>query len=167
MDGNNENGVKGEQALIIPDEIQQPAQVQPSANTLTEQPQRVNGKWVKGCKSPNPSGRPKVLQEIQHMLNTEHRNLDKMREVFARLRALAMGEMILVPYITADGTNVELKAEIKADARFMQLYLDRLLGVASKPLDADEDNEEFIERLFADAPPETIEFLKVKFRVMK
>lgn len=100
----------------------------------------------------NPGGRPKKLREIEKMLNTEHRNLPAMRETFARLRALALGEVILVPAFTAEGI-VEVKAELKADSRFMQLYLDRLLG----PAKAFDDNMDL-----SDAPVEVLEYLRIK-----
>lgn len=46
-----------------------------------------------------------------------------MRAVFARLRALALGEIITV--VDRHG-NVDL--ELQAEPAFMKLYLDRVLG---------------------------------------
>ena len=133
-------------AVLVPDEI---------ASNVPQKRGRGNPAWVKGGNSPNPSGRPKALQEIQRMLDTQHRSLQNMTEVFQRLRALAMGETILVPYWNEQG-EFQLKCELKADARFMQLYLDRLLGPA-KAFDEDMD--------LSDAPAEVIEYLRIK--VMK
>jgi hypothetical protein len=88
----------------------------------------------------NPGGRPKALREIEKMLDAEHRNLESVREVFTRLRALALGELVTV----ADkdgGTTVELQAE----PAFMKLYLERVLGPV-KDLDPD----------LSDAPDEVL-----------
>lgn len=82
-----------------------------------------NPNWVKGGPSPNPGGKPRKLREIEAMLDDEHRTVDNMREVFTRLKALAMGEF--VTKIDKDG-NVDI--ELEADARFMGLYLDRIMG---------------------------------------
>jgi hypothetical protein len=73
----------------------------------------------------NPGGRPKVLREIEAMLDTEHRNVPNMREVFCRLKALAMGEVVSVMVPGGDG---ETMIELKADPAFMKLYLERVLG---------------------------------------
>lgn len=89
-----------------------------------------DGKWLPGS-SANPSGQTKAMAEIQAMLNAEHRTAANMREVFARLKSLALGEIVTV---TDREGNVDL--ELKADARFMQLYLDRTLGPV-KELDVD------------------------------
>lgn len=111
-----------------------------------------NGKFAKGNRA-NPYGaRGKKIKEFQKLLNNEHLDIDKMRELFNRLRALAMGEIILVPVVTAQGT-MEMVCKLEADARFMQLYLDRLLGPA-KAIDEDMD--------LSDAPAEVIEYLRVK-----
>ena len=105
-------------------------------------------------------GRPKVIGAIQEMLDKEHRNVDNMRAIFNRLRALAMGDVIVVPLTNRNGKlefdeNGEIKWEVKvnADARFMQLYLERLLGPAKHPDD---------ELDFSDAPEAVIEYLRIK-----
>lgn len=68
-------------------------------------------------------GRPASLVEIQKLLDEEHRSVDRMREVFDRLRALAMGEVV---ELTFRGQPVGL--QLRADPRFMALYLDRVIG---------------------------------------
>lgn len=112
----------------------------------------ARGRILKGH-TPNPGGRPKKLREIEKMLNTEHRDVEKMREVFSRLRSLAMGEAVIVPYVNAEG-EFALKCELKADARFMQLYLDRLLG----PAKAFDDSIDF-----STAPAEVLAWLQKYF----
>jgi len=113
----------------------------------------AHGRVMKGSGAVHRGGsRPKRIREFEALLNKEHRNMDKMRELFNRLRALAMGDIVLVPVCTAEGT-IEVKAELHADARFMQLYLDRLLG----PAKAFEDDFDL-----SDAPSEVIEYLRVR-----
>jgi hypothetical protein len=104
----------------------------------------------------NPMGGPiaRRVQEFQKLLNKEHRNLEATRELFQRLRALAMGETTLVPVVTRDGT-VKVEARIKADAAFMKLYLDRVWGTA-KPFEAGMD--------LTDAPQSVIDYLTEKLR---
>lgn len=97
-------------------------------------------------------GRPRKLREIEKLLNTEHRNIEKMREVFERLRALAMGEVIIVPVVTAAGT-MELTAKVDADPAFMKLYLERVMGL---PRAFDDEVD------FSDAPTEFLEYIKRK-----
>jgi hypothetical protein len=55
---------------------------------------RGNPKMVVGGPSLNPGGRPKKLVEIEAMLDAEHRTPGNMREVFTRLKELAMEDMI-------------------------------------------------------------------------
>jgi hypothetical protein len=71
----------------------------------------------------NPGGRPKVLREIEAMLDKEHRNVQNMREVFERLKALALGEVV-----TVKGPDGQTDVELQADPAFMKLYLERVLG---------------------------------------
>lgn len=111
-------------------------------NTGPDVPRGAGGKWLPGT-SPNPSGRPKKLRDIEAMLDTEHRTVENMRDVFARLKALALGEVITV--ITKEGS---VKVSLSADARFMQLYLERTLGPV-KELKVD----------LTDAPDEVISWL--------
>lgn len=114
------------------------------------------GRLLPGQKSLNPrGGKSKRVRNFEIMLNNEHRNLDKMRELFARLRALAMGEVVLIPHVGTDGELISLQAKLKADPAFMKLYLDRLLGPA-KAFDSDMD--------FSDAPREVLEYLLTKLR---
>lgn len=108
----------------------------------------------------NAGGRPKKLRDIEKMLNTEHRDLNKMREVFSRLRSLALGEVIVIPMRKHGGAlqldengDVMMEIKLEADARFMQLYLDRLMGPA-KAFDDDMD--------LSDAPSVVLEYLRLK-----
>jgi hypothetical protein len=81
------------------------------------------GHWIAGGPSPNPGGKPRKTREIEEMLDAEHRTVENMREVYGRLKALAMGELVTV--MDEDG---EVTVTLKADARFMAIYLDRLWG---------------------------------------
>lgn len=81
-----------------------------------------DGRWKRGA-SPNPGGRPKALRDIEDMLNADHRTAENMRQVFARLRVLAMGEVVEVAH--RDGTVI---VQLKAIPDFMRLYLERVLG---------------------------------------
>jgi len=103
----------------------------------------------------NPGGRPRKLRDLQRMLNQEHRTIENMREVLTRLRALALGEIITVPYLDPDGMTYQLKAELQADARFMQLYLDVVMGPKRGFDDSDSMD-------LSDAPTEVIEYLRIK-----
>lgn len=98
----------------------------------------------------NPGGRPKVLREIEAMLNAEHRTVDNMREVFGRLKALAMGEVVTIR--TKDG---EIKIDLRAEPGFMKLYLERILGPVK---DLDD-----LDKLMEDAPPEVVEWIREHF----
>lgn len=84
----------------------------------------AKGRIVPGSGAIHPGGRPKKLVEIEAMLDAEHRTVANMRDVFARLKALAMGEVVEV--LDKDGAVVGLK--LASDARFMDLYLNRILG---------------------------------------
>lgn len=84
---------------------------------------RVVGRPFKPGVSGNPGGKPKKLREIEAMLDAEHRTPENMRQVFARLRVLAMGETIEVQH--KDGTIV---VQLKAIPDFMRLYLERVMG---------------------------------------
>lgn len=108
-----------------------------------------SGKWRGG-------GRPKRVREFEKMLSKVHGSPEKMLELMDRLRNLAMGEPELVTVANADGT-FEVEAKIKADAAFMKLYLDRLLGPAVA-------NDELPENFLEGASPEVIEFLRIKIR---
>lgn len=151
---------------LVPDEIIEPGKnvvvtglANSQANTTTEveinKPKRdAHGRLLKG-QTANPGGRPKRVREFERMLVKEHLNLDSMRALFERLRALAMGEVVIVPVVTASG-EMQLTAKLEADPAFMKLYLDRLLG----PVKAKDD--ELPADFFADAPTEVLEFLRVR-----
>lgn len=109
---------------------------------------RGNPAMVKGGPSLNPGGRPKKLVEIQRMLDEEHRNVENMREVFARLKELAMEDMITAH---TDEKGVEHITRRPPSPEFMKLYLDRILGPV-KALISDED--------LADAPDLVIEWIR-------
>ena len=95
----------------------------------------------------NPGGRPKALKEIERMLNEEHRTVDNMRAVYARLKFLALGEPVEVTF-----RGAVVRIDLKADPAFMKLYLERVVGPVKDLDDLDE--------LLKDAPPEAIEFLR-------
>lgn len=107
---------------------------------------RGNPDWVKGGPSPNAGGRPKKLVEIERMLDAEHRNLDNMREVFKRLKSLAIDE-ITSTMVTKKGEVVEMTRP--PDPAFMKLYLERVLGPV-KEIEAD----------LSDAPPAVLDYLR-------
>lgn len=96
--------------------------------------------------SGNPVGKSRVLADIQKMLDEEHRGVERMREVFDRLRALALGTVVHVP----DGDGA-IDIQLQADPAFMKLYLDRVLGPV-KELITDED--------LRDAPDVVIDWLR-------
>lgn len=132
-----------------------PAEVIPQSKSLEGRDER--GRLTKGHTA-NPGGRPKPLVEIQRMLDEEHRNLPAMRETFARLRNFALGEAVIVPHLTPDGTAIELKAEIKADPRFMALYLAYVVG---RPPEAEskQDLPAQLQEILKNAPPEVMTYL--------
>src|SRR5258708_2936572 len=66
------------------------AESNPSANRPPETRARRKGQFQPGV-SGNPSGKPKKLREIEAMLDAEHRTVENMREVYARLKELALG----------------------------------------------------------------------------
>lgn len=110
---------------------------------------RGNPAWVKGGASPNPGGRPKKLTEIEKMLDEEFRGVEKMREVYAKLRELAI-----------EGTEKGIYHEgvLVATERvfavgYMELLLNRLQGPV-KDLDVD----------LSDAPAEALAYLREKLR---
>lgn len=70
-------------------------------------------------------GMRKAIREFEEFLDAEHRHLGKLRPVFERLRALAMGEVVEVPIPGGEG---ETAIQLRADPAFMKLYLDRVLG---------------------------------------
>lgn len=114
----------------------------------TTEKKRGNPAWVEGGPSPNPGGKPRKLRDIEAMLDAEHRTVENMREVFGRLKALALGELI---HVTDREGNVDV--ELKADSRFMALYLDRILGpVKDVPID------------LSDVPEEELRVLREKLR---
>ena len=93
-------------------------------------------------------GRTSRLADIQRMLDDEHRTVTNIRTVFDRLKALALGEVVSVMVPGGEG---ETELTLRADSRFMALYLDRILGPV-KQLISEED--------LADAPDAVIEWLR-------
>src|SRR5262245_8800497 len=107
---------------------------------------RGNPAMVKGGPSLNPSGRPRKLVEIEAMLDAEHRTVKNMRDVFARLKALALGEVIEV----TDKEGNVVGVDLRADPRFMELYLNRILGpVKELKVDMSDWPDEMV-RFFAE-----------------
>lgn len=105
----------------------------------------ADGRWKAG-QSANPGGKSRKLRDIERMLDEEHRDIDKMREVFARLRFLALGEPVMVMF-----RGKEVRIDLKADPAFMKLYLDRVLGPVKELISEDE---------LADAPDVVIDWLR-------
>ena len=108
------------------------------------------GRFVAGpdARRGRNGGRSNRLVEIQRMLDDEHRTADNLREVFTRLKELAMEDMITAH---TDDKGVEHVTRRPPSPEFMKLYLDRILGPV-KALISDED--------LADAPDEVIEWLR-------
>ena len=111
-------------------------------NKPPEKRKRGNPAMFKGGPSLNPGGRPKKLVEIERMLDAEHRTPDNMREVFTRLKELAMEDMITAH---TDEKGVEHVTRRPPNPAFMSLYLERTLGPV-KDLDID----------LSDAPVEVV-----------
>lgn len=110
-----------------------------------ERPKALNPIGQKGYTG-NPGGRPRKLREIEAMLDEEHRTVENMRPVFARLKFLALGEPVEVTF-----RGAVVRIELKADAAFMSLYLDRVLGpMARGQID------------LSDAPQEVVDYLAHK-----
>lgn len=81
------------------------------------------------------------------MLDEEHRGVDRMREVYGRLRALALGELV-----TIVGKDGEVRITLAADPAFMKLYLDRVLGpVRARDDELDSAVESKLMELIAEA----------------
>jgi hypothetical protein len=95
-------------------------------------------------------GRPRSIREIEEMLDAEHRTLDKMREVFGKLRSLALDEVVRV-FMDKKGEAHETTEP--PDPAFMRLYLDRVLGPVKLVDDGrvDEAVRERFEELIAEA----------------
>ena len=94
--------------------------------------------------SGNPGGRPKKLVEIERMLDAEHRTVENMREVYAKLRELAVNGT-LEPKFHGPLVVGEVR---KYHAAFMELYLNRVQGPVRDHID------------LADAPDEVIAWIE-------
>lgn len=105
-------------------------------------PEKRKGGFQPG-QSGNPGGKPKKLREMEAMLDAEHRNIENLREVFGKLRAVAMGVTKDVWY-----KGEVVGQEIEYSAAFMDLYLNRVIGPV-KELKID----------LTDAPEEVVRFL--------
>lgn len=92
----------------------------------------------------NPGGRPKSLREIQRMLDAEHRTVENMREVYAKLRELAV-EGWDEPKFHEGAVCGHVRRHSEA---YMELYLNRVEGPV-REIKAD----------LSDAPPEVVEWL--------
>jgi hypothetical protein len=79
------------------------------------------------------------------MLDEEHRTVENMRVVFARLKFLALGEAVMVMF-----RGKEVRIDLKADAAFMSLYLERVIGPVERGkidlTDAPDDVVEYLAR---------------------
>lgn len=80
------------------------------------------------------------------MLDQEHRNPAMMRDVFARLKKLACGEVLEERTDDEGAVTLVMRG---ADPAFMKLYLERILGPVKDLEDAD----------LRGAPPDVIEWL--------
>lgn len=91
---------------------------------------RVYGRPFSGPNDPRRSkgGRPKAWRNFERMLNKEHRNLAKSRELMTRLRALAMGETLMMVKVGTGDDAHEMPVLRGADPSFMKLYLGRVYG---------------------------------------
>lgn len=135
--------------VVVPDQI---INAPDNATTAVAIKRDAHGRIIgggKGAGSLNPGGRPKRIAEIEKMLNKEHRNVEALRPLMARLRALAMGEAIPVA-VQGEHGMIELQAKLVADPAFMKLYLDRVLGPVKV-------QEEMID--LSDAPAEVLHYL--------
>ena len=90
-----------------------------------------NPNWVKGMPSPNPGGKPKKIVAIEKMLDEHHRDVDKLRRTYAKLRKAAHAEM-----------------DAGKNEGFTKLYLERIQGPV-RELQAD----------LTDAPKEVINWI--------
>ena len=70
-------------------------------------------------------GRPRKLAEIEAMLDSEHRTVENVKEVFAQLRVLAT-EAVISRWVDEKGNEHESIRQ--PNPAFMKLYLERLLG---------------------------------------
>jgi hypothetical protein len=118
---------------------------------LAERPQKrpaiardAKGRILPGTGALNPGGRPKKLVEIERMLDAEHRTVENLRAVYAKLRELAV-----------EGTDEPKFHEgsvcgyvRRYNSAFMELYLNRVQGPV-REIKAD----------LTDAPPEVVEWL--------
>jgi hypothetical protein len=82
------------------------------------------GHWLPG-RSGNPGGKPKKLREIEEMLDAEHRTVDNMREVYRRLKELAIDDVVRV---FMDRTGNVHESHEPPDPAFMKIYLERIMG---------------------------------------
>lgn len=96
--------------------------------------------------SGNPGGKPKKLREIENMLDAEHRTVENLRPVYAKLREVAMG---VVKNVWHKG--IVCGQEIEYSAAFMDLYLNRVVGPVQE-----------IKVDLSDAPDEVVRYLSEK-----
>jgi len=82
----------------------------------------------------------KRRRRIERMIKNNHGTVENMEQVFERLRILAMGKPAVIDF--GDGA---VEYTIKADAQFMKLYLDRVIG----PVRNDEQIEREVEKRLA------------------
>lgn len=117
-----------------------------AGGSIPERAMVIGRPFPKGI-SGNPSGKTRRVVEIERMLDEDHRGVEHMRPVFARLRALALGEVV-----TVTGRDGDVDIELKADPAFMKLYLDRLLGpVKARDAELDDAIEGKLMELIAEA----------------
>src|ERR1043166_4265183 len=91
--------------------------------TPPERKKRGPGRPFSPGTSGNPGGERKALRAIQAMLDSEHRDVEKMRETFALIRKVAHGVEEPVYYKGEIVGHV-----LKYDGGWMELYLNRVLG---------------------------------------
>lgn len=95
-------------------------------------------------------GRPRTVVEVERILDEEHRTPEKAREVFGRLRSLAMDDVTRV-FFDKDGEPHESVEQ--PNPAFMKLYLERVWGPVKAVDDAQVDKavRERFEELIAEA----------------
>lgn len=111
-------------------------------NKPTEVMRNERGQLLPGYTA-NPGGKPRKLVEIENMLDAEHRTVENMREVFTRLKALAMGEVVEV----RNDKGVVVDVQLRAHPGFMQLYIRRLLGPESDDAAVEKKAKELLQAL--------------------
>jgi hypothetical protein len=110
------------------------------AESSDYQPKRRRGpgRPFQPGQSGNPGGRRRKIQDIEEMLDEEHRTVANLREIFAMVRRVAMGVERGVYH-----RGVRVATEIEYDATWMTLYLNRVIGPV-REIASDDEIEEML-----------------------